>query len=416
MKRSLLASASMAALIAGAGTAGAGTAEAQVSSAIEWKQIVALVGQHPGTAGAKVKIALASAAAAEAKQVPNPDLDLEMGQGIPNGPGDAKLVWSLSLTVPLGWTAKHAWLAKAGALGVEAAGWQAEAARLEILLELRRMFLAVARDQAIEAMLEARSAAMRDLAAAIEARVAAQESAAIEMDRLDVEIGKIEVAEEKASVLARLHREQLALWLGGELPEGFTVGFEFDAVEDVPDLGSVLEKIAADHPLVLAAAAAVGQAEANVGAQKGAAFPDLSAGAFFSQETDLSSWGGIIGISLPLWNWNKGGVALAKAELAGAKAEESLVGKQVQSAAVELHASAEMWAEVAISYRDEIVPAAVKAASGVEKAFLVGEADLLDVIDARRWILELEEERLEALHEHHQAIAGLEALEGRIGQ
>ena len=84
----------------------------------------------------------------------------------------------------------------------------------------------------------------------------------------------------------------------------------------------------------------------------------------------------------------------------------------MSAAVIEAQAACETSVAAATRLRNSILPRAETAASTMEKAYRLGEANLLDVIDARRTLLEARSLYLSALAQAHIDRSRLGALIG----
>lgn len=67
---------------------------------------------------------------------------------------------------------------------------------------------------------------------------------------------------------------------------------------------------------------------------------------------------------------------------------------------------------MALAMEAEILPKAARSAEALESMYEIGEVGVLDVIEARRRLLETELENLDALLECHRAHLDLQTLTG----
>jgi cobalt-zinc-cadmium efflux system outer membrane protein len=119
-------------------------------------------------------------------------------------------------------------------------------------------------------------------------------------------------------------------------------------------------------------------------------------GAYALSEVDRRAAGGALGLEVPIWNWNPGGVARATA--AEVAEESRLEATRIESSSllVEAWSTCTQMRDTASRLRGEVVPRAELASARMERAFQLGEASLLEVLDARRTLLETRREALGA--------------------
>lgn len=157
-------------------------------------------------------------------------------------------------------------------------------------------------------------------------------------------------------------------------------------------------------------------ARANTSLLKEYWLPDFTLGASHDYKTPGSpGYSAGIGVSLPLFFWqhSKGDVAESQhreLELdATLRDANAAVGQEVRAA----YASAATALRQARFIRDDLLPAAREAFRAVSAAYSLGGASSLEVIDARRTLLDAQTQYSEALANANAARADLEFAVGR---
>lgn len=397
-----------------AGALAPGASLAGSPPVLKWSDVAALVDQHPAMGTSQASVEKAQAGLSGAKEAPNPTIGAGVGYGDPQDGSAGSVVWDLELTVPLEWMAQRKDLVQKSGKEIEAAGFQHEALRLEVLGELRRMFVRVAYDMELIEALAAAEQNLEELSATIELQVEAGDERRVQLARVKIEAQKVRLRKKKALAKADAHKAQLRLWLGQKLPEDFEVQLDLGEPGEISDLQSSMESVGSDHPLVMAASLQIQAAHWGVKAQKHGAVPQMAIGGFVDKELDAMNYGGLISVSLPLWNFNKSGVDEAQATQLQAESELQLVVTTLQSRVIAAHAQAELMAEAADLYEDEILREAEQALEDVRMAYGEGDAALMDLIDAQRTLVGIRIEYLDVLLELNLATTELRTLTGGI--
>jgi len=91
---------------------------------------------------------------------------------------------------------------------------------------------------------------------------------------------------------------------------------------------------------------------------------------------------------LPLWNWNGPQIARAAARADAEAARAEATRREVAAAAALARSACERSAGEADRQATRIVPRAEESARTLERSFELGEANLIDVLDARRVLLD----------------------------
>jgi cobalt-zinc-cadmium efflux system outer membrane protein len=129
-------------------------------------------------------------------------------------------------------------------------------------------------------------------------------------------------------------------------------------------------------------------------------------------ELDRQATGATFGISIPLWNRNKAGVGLARADLAEAEAELGALRAGIEADVERLVSRDRAAREIAVDYRVRILPAAREALAVFQNSLEQGEASLLQWLEARRSFLETLRAAYEAQLDAFVTRAELERLTG----
>jgi cobalt-zinc-cadmium efflux system outer membrane protein len=379
---------------------------------VTWPEIVRLVDRHPRLAAGQFQIDARRGAVDAAGAVPNPTLEATVGQGLARvGPG-SRFEWSLALYMPLGWIAQRGSKVAAAEAEVGVAEAESRALRRDVLLQLRTLYWSLASEQARVASLEELEVQTSALAQTVNRRVEKGEIRPVDATRVEIELQKVtsELEGARTSLVAR--QSQLALWLG--VPKGKSVVAVADrsALPAVMDLGDAIAKVRTAHPALAAARARSQSLAAEVDTEKTARVPDFSLRAFTGHEFDRRTYGVGLAVDLPLWNWNSGRIAQAQAKLAAGRKQAEAMALELETTVIEAQAACRASVATAKRLKDNVVPRSEAAASTMERTYQLGEASLLEVIDARRTLLDVRRLYLSALAQAQIDCSRLGALVG----
>jgi len=355
---------------------------------VTWPDIVRLVDQHPRLAAGQLNIVAARGAVDAAGAVPNPSLDATIAHGSARDGDLNRTETGLELSVPLGWIAQRGSKVTVARAELEASQSEAEVLRRDVLLQLRVLFWNLVYDQARVAALADLDAQTADLARIVRRRVEKGESRPVEAVRVEVELEKVTSELDAARISLGVNREQLQLWLGGEKGREVRVEADLFSVPKTLDLTPALAQVRLSHPLIKAARARVEARAAEVAVEKLARVPSVALKAFAQEEIDRRAYGGGVAVDLPLWNWNAGRIAQAQAQLATGKKQLEAQARDLESSIIESHGACLAACRTAVRLRDRILPRSEAAALTMEKTYQLGEASLLETIDARRVFVE----------------------------
>jgi cobalt-zinc-cadmium efflux system outer membrane protein len=379
---------------------------------ITWQGVVELVDEHPAIAAGRHQVAAAHAAIDAAGAVPNPSVEATAAYGRAIDDSASRLEWGLSLSIPLGWIAGRGSRLDAAQEEARAIESDSDALRRGVILQLRALFWGLVYEQDRVLALTQLSAESSALARSVASRVEHGEARPVEATRLEVEAATIEAELEVARAALAAQRARLAVWLGG-LPDRTLVA---DAdLTDLPQPLSakqVMDKIDADHPSLSAARARARALEAGVTAARRERVPAVELEIFTDHELDRRAYGVGLSFDLPIWNWNSGSIHRSEAEAAAARTRLEALRTELEAAAIDYQSKCQAGVTLARRYLERILPRARAAVQLVERTHQLGEASVLEVIDARRTLLETRRNFLRAMVRAQTDCGELSALIG----
>jgi cobalt-zinc-cadmium efflux system outer membrane protein len=327
--------------------------------------------------------------------------------------GDAARVeWDLSLTMPLGWLAQRGSRIDEAEAEVAVARAEAQALRREVLLQLRTAFWALAHEQARVAALEALAEQTDALVATVSRRVAKGEVRPVELTRVEIEREKVAAELEAARAARGARQAELALWIDAPAGALLVAVADLGAPPVAPDRAGALALARASHPALALARAKARAFAAAVGAERMGRVPSIALSGFASHELDRRAYGVGLAVDLPLWSWNAGRIAQAEAKRAASAKQAEAARRDIEGAVLEAQAACQAAAATATRLQRNVVPRAEAAAFTMEKTYRLGEASLLEVIDARRTLLDARRLSLSALAQAQIDCSRLGALVG----
>lgn len=357
---------------------------------ITWDDVRRLSENNPQIRASRHERAAARAGVDAAGVAPNPEAEASVGRGLAKDGSAAGVEWGVDVSMPLDWIARSGAESRAAVALARAAEAETDATHRAVLLRLRVLFWQLAYEQERVAALRELNGQTRTLAATVERRVQRGEVRPVEAMRVRVEAETIAGELELAMAELDARRVELGLWLGVDAVEAIT---ELSAL---PDAGELTDA-RGEHPAVRAAEARVRAAEAAVSKERLERVPAFGVTIFTEHELDRHAYGAGVAVELPLWNWNTG--RIEQAESTAAAHESQLDAQRLEIEVATGNATAACRAGVAVArrFRDNILPPAEDAARTAERTYELGEASLLEVIDARRTLLATKQRLLESL-------------------
>ncbi len=359
------------------------------------------------------------AAAAEVIQAlayPNPEaegsLDLARSRGEMSG--EKSLEFGLSLVQPFELPGKRRARRAAAEASLPIVEREEAAFRVTLAKEVTQGYATVLYyEQALQTANEnARLAS--EIEAVVGRRVDGGE--APEVDRIKARLESLQAKRAVQSQQRRVGsaRAVLNALCGGTLGEDFTLAETLESVAEPLALETSLRN-AQDHPLLRRVDAALDRQRAIIGREESAWYPDLKPGLQVGQEDDKNSIGVSLGVEIPLFNRNQGGIAGAKAELARLEAERERVRIEVERDVHQAWQAYQSSREQAGAFGDGLREGAAEALRIETFLYEQGETDFLRLLEARRTARATEAEYLQALFDARIARAELNQVMG-IGE
>ncbi|HOE96592.1 MAG TPA: TolC family protein [Candidatus Sumerlaeota bacterium] len=378
--------------------------------------------RHPELAALEQEVAAREAEVLQADLPPNPELEAEIEDLLGGTSGaepeqqdlsgftGAEATLTLSQTIErAGKRLKRRHLAERQA---DAAAWDIEARRLELLTRVQAAFVELLAAQEKVNLARQLAEIATQAHETVARRVEAGKISPIEekQSRVAWEVQRTDLAAAEAELDAA-RRRLAALW-DAEPVFGEAVG----DLERLPPLPAAadLETLLADNPEVArwATEMAVRRAALELAEAEARPDPTLRVGARYFNETENHAL--ILGFSipLPLFDRNQGQIAAARHRLEQAEAEQAAARRRLREQLIELHGRAAGARDEAERLRTVVLPDAQAVYESLLEGFWLGEYDLINVLDAQQRVFELRGRYLDQLTEFQQAAAELEGLIG----
>lgn len=368
---------------------------------------------HPSAAQSAGLGLAAEAERKSARAFPDPVFEYSRDRATPTGgPGSraTETAWSVSQTIP--WPGTFSAGVRAGDRAADVLRAGADGVRWELTIQARQAFarLVSARvllDVARGAEEDARS--LRDLVTRRtelgESRESDRIKATVEWLRQQRDLATAEREAEAAEAVVRALAVE-------PLPRPLVV--RPVTHEPLPRLQP--DVIANDHversPRLRAARAEAERQQALLSVARRSRIPDLDVTVFKEKELDKEANGFAIGVKVPLWNANRGGIARADAASRISCAEADRVRVELVTELQGRLKELQVAGDQATLLNRELLPAAERSVSLVRLSFEEGETSLLDLLDAQRTYRDTQREAAEARLALSLALGEVQKLAG----
>lgn len=295
--------------------------------------------------------------------------------------------------------------------GRSVAEWAYQVRRVEVLKNTTQAFVMVLAAQRQVQLAEETAALAEKVTPMTQKRVEAGKANAVEVMRSKVAVASAKIELEQAKRTLATARINLAIQWGAQTADFDSVKGDLQGIKALPKFSTLVQRIQS-NPEIARWSAEREKRYATLAKQKSLAKPDItiSAGPRVLGKADDISF--VVGFSMPLpfKNKNQGAIAEAEAHIAKTdserKASEMNVYAQLSAAyQVLLRATT----EVELLNKD-VLPGAQEAEEAVMQGYEAGRFTQLEILDARRTLIQARNQHLRALADYHQALAEIEAL------
>lgn len=291
-----------------------------------------------------------------------------------------------------------------------------------LIFELKRTFLDVLLAQANAETAAANLQRFREVVAITASRFEQGEIPEADVIRTKVEALRFEDEVASAGVAAAAAKTRLALLVGLDGPVDVEGSLEQDLDQvpagSLPSADRLVELALAARPDLAAVQARQRRAESEVRLNRALRYPDLTVGIESEYSSglqgadDLSTFGVGVGVTLPIWNRNRGGIALAQADLRQTQArvsqQERAIRAEIETALAQFRVSAER----ATAVRSQLLPRTRESLAIAEALYEEGATSLLQLLDAQRAFSEVQVRAHQILFDYHVSRSLLERAVG----
>ena len=332
------------------------------------------------------------------------------GSGAVEGVDAAETTVAVSQEIELGDKRRH----RTAVAETETAVSRAEqAVRLHTaLFETRRAALAVQSAQEKVRLAEEALALIRETESVAAARETAGKATVLETERARAETAKAEIELEALKAEQRDAVRELALFWGETEPSFDAVDGPFDAATSaLPPLDALLLTAASNSDLQ-AAEAQTRSFEARIGVERAARVPNVELSAGVRRFEEGGDFGLVAGASveLPLHTRNMDGVRAAEADAEAARLETVAARLKVEGHIRQLYARLDSLAAKTARLKGTVMPVTERTLSLVRDAHKQGKAGYLDVLEARRSLVEARLQLIETVTEYQSVSIDLGRL------
>lgn len=390
----------------------AATLRGEVSLA---EAIAATIARNPELQSAVFALRGADARIVQADVAPSPELSLQVeniaGSGRYAGTDAAESTLMLSQVLELG--GKRAGRIQSAQAGRALLAIEQDARRLDILAEVARRFIHVASDQEQVALARAGTELAQKTLRAVETRVRAAKSPAVEMHRAQIALTRAQLEEEHAEHELLSSRHKLAAMWGDGDAELDGVRADLFALPAPAEFSALVARLKTNPDFTrFAHEQRLRDAELRLAQTRRTPNVQIGAGIRQWRETDDHAF--VVSMSMPLFSGSRhrGAVAEASARQAQVSLDERSAFLRAQAQLFELYQELRHALTEADILREKILPQTESILRQTEYAYQRGRYGYIDWIAAQREMLDARRSLIEAAANAHRYAAEIERLTG----
>lgn len=353
----------------------------------------------------------------QALAYPNPELEIS-GEGATarEAPRDSALEYGVGLAQPIELGAKRRTRQAAAEALLPVAQREEDVFRATLRGDVARAYHTILYHERALELARAALRTEREIGQIVARRVESGEAPEIDQVKQRVEILKGSGAARSRERQLASARAVLNALCGRALPPGFRLQDALESPLAAPNVEEARPIAVAGHPVLRRLEAVLHQKQRIVERERKAWYPDLKPGLSVGRAMDADSVGVSLGVELPLWNRNQGGIAAAAADLAEARADLERARLEILTGLDTAAQACEGAREQLSAFRGGLRSAAAEALRIETFLYQEGEVDFLHLLDARRTARQTEVEYLQALYDAQIARAEFERAIGIGGE
>lgn len=369
----------------------------------------------PRLTAAERDVGIATGQRIQAGALINPEVSYEQdnsfGSGIYRGTKSAETTLQISQLFEL-FGKRQARIA-VGQAGIETAGIQRQAVRLEILSDTAIAFLSVLGLQRRIQILDEQVAAIDQITPLLKRRVDAGASSPAETGRAEVASALVKADRERLRAALASARRELAVLMGSNTPAFSAVSGRLDVTGRPPSFQAVVAAIDA-NPQLVRWTAIYAQRNAELLLARLKPYPDVrvAAGWRHFNETNADAVRLTVSVPIPVFDRNQGNILSAQESLAKTKAEREANRNTLIVLAGRAYDSLQGALRELEVLRGSAIPKSRQAAGAIAEGYGQGRFTLLEVLDAQASVAQARLREQEAQQNFHVAVATIEGLVG----
>jgi cobalt-zinc-cadmium efflux system outer membrane protein len=327
------------------------------------------------------------------------------------GFGASETTFAVGQTILLG--GKLEGREKLARLERDIAGWDYEAARVNVITQVGIAFVNMLAAQSHVAVARETGALAEQVFSAIDQRVQAGKVSPVERGRARVDRARAQLALMVAEREVVAARARLAATWGSVAPAFVVAVGDLTSVSRPPAAEELFARIE-DNPDLARWTTEMAVRRAAVTLARADAVPDITpfGGVRLLNGADETAFVAGIAMPIPAFDRNQGEILEARLRGPQGEALRRAAAVRVKTDLAVVYQALDTAYQESVILRTEIEPGAKLALAGLDEAFRQGKIGALDLLDAQRTLYTVRRESVDAQAGYHRAVVAIERLIG----
>lgn len=368
--------------------------------------------KNPSISSAFSSIDIAQGELRAAKAYPNPEVELFLASGKSREGSNSEAEFGMAVVQPIEWPLKRLYRRKAAEEEIKVTEFDKEAVKLELIFTTKQLYYSILLAKKDVEIAKQNLETSKALLSIIERRVELGESRELDFIKSRVETLNFERELIRAETNLGAVKAILNTFLGNSLEKDFNIEDELTYPSTLYAIENFAQRVTDFNPHIKAQETEVKRAGFSLSEQKHLRVPDIFLQGFYEREIDRIGLGGGIGISIPLWYLNQGGIQSARAEERRASLDLKLLEIEITSHLEDEYKNYKIAFEQSKIFSGELLDRAKRSLEIAQFSYEQGEIGLLDVLDALRTYRDTLREYYQVLYEFYVSKISLEKITG----
>lgn len=368
--------------------------------------------KNPSLSSAISSIDIARGELRAAKAYSNPEIEFSLAKGKSREDSSSESEYGISVLQPIEWPLKRLYRRKAAEEGVKVTEFEREAVKAELIFTTKQLYYSILLAKKDVEIAKGNLDTTRTLFSIVERRVELGESRELDSIKSRIEALKFERELARAETNLNALKAILNRLLGNSLGRDFDLDGELTPPSTILSLKEMAEKAADFNPQIKAREAELRRAKFSLSEQKNLIVPDIFLQGFYERELDKTALGAGIGITVPLWYQNQGGIQRARAEESKASFDLQLLEIETRNRIEEEYKNYKIAFEQSKMFSGELLDRSERSLEITRFSYEQGEIQLLDVLDTLRTYRDTFREYYQVLYDFYISKITLEQIAG----